>query len=225
MKPLPRFPDRSEAGRQLGRRLAMLDLADPVVLALPRGGVPVAVEIAGALRAPLDLVLVRKIGVPDEPELAVAAVVDGGAPEVVVNDEVASSERVTRRYIDERTKAELAEIERRRNAYLQGRPRVPLEGRAVVLVDDGIATGASIRAAIAALRRKSPARLVLAVPVAPRDVIARLRGMVDGIVCLATPEPFHSVGTHYENFDQLSDAEVIGMLRSAALRTRPDSRG
>ena len=167
MKASQTFKDRRTAGKALAGRLAKLQLSDPVVLAMPRGGVPVAVEVARALNAPLDLVLVRKIGVPFQPELAAAAVVDGHEPEVVVNDEVVRLAGITRDYIDEQAKEELAEIERRRHAYLEGRPRVPQEGRTLVLVDDGIATGASVRAALAALRRKRPRRLILAVPVAP----------------------------------------------------------
>ena len=210
-----RFADRAEAGRELAKVLVARKIDSPVVLALPRGGVPVAVEIARALKAPLDLVLVRKIGVPFQRELAAAAVVDGGEAEVVVNDEVVTLAGVTQDYIAEQTKIELAEIERRRRVYLEGRPRVPLEGRNLILVDDGIATGASIRAAIAALLRKSPKRLILAIPVAPRETVKLLRNKVDEIVCLEVPEPFYAIGLHYHDFHQVQDQEVVRLMRTA----------
>jgi putative phosphoribosyl transferase len=174
-----RFANRQAAGRALAGELTKTHLVAPVVLALPRGGVPVAVEIAKTLRAPLDLVLVRKIGVPFQPELAAAAVVDGGQPEIVINEDVISLAGLDRDYIDRQAKRELAEIERRRQAYLGGRPLVPLEGQTLIVVDDGIATGASIRAALRALRRRKPKALVLAVPVAPADTVEALRAEVD----------------------------------------------
>jgi putative phosphoribosyl transferase len=182
------------------------------VLALPRGGVPVAAEIARALEAPLDIVLVRKIGVPFQRELAVAALVDGSAPEVVVNRDVAESAGIEQSYIDAQAKQELEEIERRRRVYLQGRARAPVEGRTVILVDDGIATGASIKAALRALRRRNPKALILAVPVAPLEAIDELRKMVDEVVCLRMPEPFVAIGIHYIDFHQVSDSEVIELL-------------
>jgi len=196
----------------LAEALAAKHLAAPVVLALPRGGVPVAAEIASALGAPLDIVLVRKIGVPFQRELAVAAVVDGEVPEVVVNEEVAKLAGTSSTYIDRAVKQELEEIERRRKVYLQGRARAPLEGRTVILVDDGIATGASVRAALRALRRKQPKALILAVPVAPPDTIEDLRKEVDDIVCLRAPESFFAIGVHYIDFHQMSDDEVVGIL-------------
>jgi putative phosphoribosyl transferase len=209
-----RFVDRAEAGRKLAKELAARKLDNPVVLALPRGGVPVAVEIARALKAPLDLVLVRKIGVPYQRELAAAAVVDGSQPEVVLNNDVVTWTGITQDYIDEQAKIELAEIERRRRTYLQGRPQQALEGRNLILVDDGIATGASVRAAIAALRRKAPKRLILAVPVAPHETITLLRKEVDEVVCLEMPEPFYAIGLHYRDFHQVPDEEVVELLRS-----------
>ncbi len=206
------FADRVEAGRALATELAKKHYEDPVVLALPRGGVPVAAEVAEALDAPLDLVLVRKIGVPYQPELALAAVVDGEHPEVVVNEDV-------RRYagVDEdefeRIKAdEIRELERRREKYLQGRDKVPIEGRTVIVIDDGIATGATARAALLGLRRGNPKKLVLAVPVAPPDTVRQLRGEVDDLVCLDTPSPFFAIGAFYRRFDQTSDGEVIELL-------------
>ncbi len=213
MKYEDRFADRTEAGRKLAKELLKRKFENPVVLALPRGGVPVAAEIARALKAPLDLVLVRKIGVPFQPELAAAAVVDGGDPELVVNDDVVAMAGVTQTDIDRQAKIELAEIERRRQVYLEGRIRVPLEGRVLILVDDGIATGASVRAAIAALKRKSPKQLILAVPVAPRETVVALRGKVDEVVCLRTPEPFYAIGLQYRDFHQVPDEEVVRLLR------------
>lgn len=209
------FPDRMAAGKALARRLAQRQFADPVVLALPRGGVPVAAEIARALAAPLDLVLVRKIGVPGQRELAAAAVVDGAEPEIVVNEDVLNACGLDRAYINAEAKTELAEIERRRRLYLHDRPRVPLEGRTLILVDDGIATGASVRAALRALRRKRPKSLVLAVPVAPRETLEQLQGELDEVICLQTPEPFYAIGLHYRDFHQMSDEEVVELLGTA----------
>lgn len=210
------FANRREAGRALAQVLAAKPLVAPVVLALPRGGVPVAAEIASALEAPLDIVLVRKIGVPFQRELAVAAVVDGGEPEVVVNEDVARLADVTRTYIDAQAKRELAEIARRRDVYLRGRARVPLEGRTIIVVDDGIATGASVRVALKALRRKRPKALILAVPVAPLETVEALSSEVDEVVCLRTPDPFLAIGVHYGDFHQMSDDEVISLLAEHA---------
>lgn len=210
------FIDRTDAGRKLAAALRRLDLLNPVVLALPRGGVPVAVEIARELAAPIDLIMVRKIGVPHQPELAAAAVVDGDTPEIVVNEDIVAMTGVTRAYIDRQAGHELAEIERRRRLYLKDRPRVPLDGRDLVIVDDGIATGASIRAAISALKRKQARCIVLAVPVGPPDVLSILRREVDSVVCLEEPEDFHAVGSYYRDFRQLTDDEVVRGLREAA---------
>ena len=202
----------------LAKVLAKQNLEAPVVLALPRGGVAVAMKVARALKAPLDIVLVRKIGVPSQPELAAAAVVNGGAAEVVTNSDVVELAGISREYIDAAVKRELEEIDRRRRVYLQGRPRVPLEGRTVILVDDGIATGASVRAALRALKRKAPKTLILAVPVAPPEVVDALRTEVDELVCLWVPEPFFAIGMHYADFHQMSDAEVVELLAEAGER-------
>ena len=217
MKPsdMVRFASRRAAGRALARAVARRRLVDPVVLALPRGGVPVAAEIARLLRAPLDLVLVRKIGVPFQPELAAAAVIDGADAQIVANDDVMAMVGLTRADIERAARRELAEIERRRQVYLQGRERVPLEGRTLVLVDDGIATGASVRAALTALRQRRPRALILAVPVAPADTIAALRPEVDDVICLKMPEPFLAIGLHYRDFHQLSDTDVVRTLARA----------
>ncbi len=207
-----RFDSRAAAGKLLGQRLKTLNLVDPIVLALPRGGVPVGVEVARALAAPLDLVLVRKIGLPYQRELAAAAVVDGATPEIVVNDDVLERSGIDRREIDDQAQQELAEIERRRQVYLKGRPRLSLEQRTLVVVDDGIATGASIRAAMTALRRKNPRRIVLAVPVAPDDTLDDLQLLADDIICLEIPKSFRAVGLHYVDFHQMSDKEVVDCL-------------
>ena len=206
------FIDRVEAGRLLGRRLAALRLLDPVVLALPRGGVPVAAEVARALHAPLDLLMVRKIGAPGQPELAVAAVVDGDPAEIVIDEQSLRLCGADRAYVDAEAARELKEIERRRALYLRGRAPVPLAGKSVVVVDDGIATGTTVRAALKALQRSKAARLVLAVPVAPADTVAQLRAEVDDLVCLSQPEFFYAVGAHYRDFHQIEDNEVIALL-------------
>lgn len=207
------FADRIEAGRLLAKQVAALKLVDPVVLALPRGGVPVAAEVAAVLHAPLDLLLVRKIGAPAHRELAVAAVAEGGpAGELVLDAETMDLTGATPAYVEREAKAELQEIVRRRQVYLQGRAPVAVEGRSVVVVDDGIATGTTVRAALQALRRRKPSRLVLAVPVAPADTVALLRAEVDDLVCLAQPAFFHAVGAHYADFHQVSDDEVVAVL-------------
>ena len=221
-----RFVDRHEAGHLLGQRLADLALPAPVVvLALPRGGVPVGAEVARALGAPLDLLLVRKIGVPWQRELALAAVVDGDEPQVVVDDEVQRISGVERAYIDAEAARELHEIERRRRVYLRGGAPLSVADATAVVVDDGIATGTSVRAALKALRRRSPRRLVLAVPVAPADTLQTLRAEVDDLVCLAQPEPFHAIGLHYDDFHQLDDAEVLADLDALAAARRSPPRG
>ncbi|WP_372623028.1 phosphoribosyltransferase [Falsiroseomonas sp.] len=191
-----------------------LRLRDPVVYALPRGGVPVAAEVAAALGAPLDLVLVRKIGAPGQPELAIGAVVDGDNPEVVLNADIVAATGATSAFIAAARRRELAEIERRRARYLAGRAPMDPTGRAAVLVDDGIATGASARVALHALRRRGAARLVLAVPVAPPETLQALRGEVDEIVCLLEAELFFGIGAFYRDFHQLSDEEVIASIAS-----------
>lgn len=187
-----------------------------VVLALPRGGVPIGAEIARVLGAPLDLLLVRKIGAPWQPELAVAAIVDGIPPDIVIDEETSAMTGVDRDYIEAQARLELQEIERRRSVYLAGRTPVPVEGATVIVVDDGIATGTTVRAALKALRRRHPARLVLAVPVAPSDTLAALSAEVDEIVCLEQPYPFHAIGLHYVDFHQVGDDEVVAALEAAS---------
>jgi putative phosphoribosyl transferase len=199
-----------------------LAAADPVVLALPRGGVPIGFEVARALEAPLDLVLVRKIGAPHQPELAIGAVVDGKHAETVMNEDIVKVLGIPERYIAEERERHLAEIERRRRLYLGDRPTVDLAGKTAIIVDDGIATGATMRAGMRALRRASPRRLVLAVPVAPADTAEMLRAEVDEFVCLMIPEFFGAIGNFYEDFQQVSDSEVIEMLRRSADWQRTD---
>lgn len=208
----PAFHDRVEAGRRLATALGHLQKAHPLVLALPRGGVPVAAEVARALAADLDLLLVRKLGAPGHPELGIGALVDGADPHVVLNEEVVRQVRPSQAYLREEMARQLEEIERRRRAYMGDAAPIPVRGRTVIVVDDGIATGGTVRAALLGLRRAAPARLVLAVPVAPADTIDALQDECDEIVCLAQPDPFFAVGIHYEVFDQTSDAEVVALL-------------
>jgi putative phosphoribosyl transferase len=209
----PEFKDRDEAGRALAARLADEHLPAPVVvLALPRGGVPVAGRVAQRLKAPLDLLLVRKIGAPWQSELAVAAVVDGDQPQIVVDDATSAATGASRSYIEERAQEELQEIERRRALYLRKRAPVPVAGATVIVIDDGIATGTTMRAALRSVRRRGARQLVLAVPVAPHDTLTQLRREVDSIICLVEPWPFRAIGFHYADFHQLSDEEVIAVL-------------
>lgn len=210
------FRDRTDAGRQLSSRLLHLKDQHPVVLALPRGGVPVGFEIAKALEAPMDLVLVRKIGVPWQPELAAAAVVDGDQPQIVENPEVMQAVGLTEDFIKEEAERQLEEIERRRRLYLGGRSRVDLKDRTAILVDDGIATGATTRAALKGTRRVGPKRLVLAVALAPPDTLESLRGQTDEVICIETPSYFGGISMFYEDFHQVSDDEVIDLLNRAA---------
>lgn len=210
-----RFLDRHEAGRKLAQDLLRYADQRPAVFALPRGGVPIGYEIAKALRAPLDLILVRKIGVPFQPELAAGAVVDGDEPQVVLNPTVVEPLRLSEAFLKEETDRKLVEIEERRHAYLSGRSRVDPRGTTAIVADDGIATGATIKAALRAIRRREPARLVLAAPVAPPETVEALRQEVDAVHCLETPEFFMAIGIFYENFHQLSDDEVVKLLAEA----------
>lgn len=196
----------------MAQALSGYDDRHAVVLALPRGGVVVAAEIAAALGAQLDLVLVRKIGVPNQPELAMGAVVDGAAPIIVRNEEVIEASGVTTRQFEIACAREQAEIERRRRSYIGERAAVEITGQVVIVVDDGIATGATMRAALQATRRREPNELVLAVPVAPAETIAQLQHEADRVLCLETPEPFWAIGYFYRDFRQVSDEEVVAIL-------------
>lgn len=206
------FKNRSDAGRKLARALAGYKDQHPVILALPRGGVVVAAEVAAELAAPLDLVLVRKIGVPAQPELAMGAVVDGPTPIVVRNEDILRFAGIDDPEFASVCKRELAEIERRRQRYLGNRERIDIAGRVAIIVDDGIATGATTRAALHATRMRKPKKLVLAVPVAPTDILGAMRAEADEVICLEDHELFGAIGYFYFDFHQISDAEVIDIL-------------
>jgi predicted phosphoribosyltransferase len=207
-----RFKDRADAGRKLAARLAPYKTDKPVILALPRGGVAVAAEIASALDASMDILLVRKIGAPMQPELALGAVVDGREPIIARNPLIVESTATTEQEFKGLCQEELAEIEHRRQRYLGDRPALDLSGRVVVIVDDGIATGATVRAALQATRLRRPSKLVLAVPVASAEAIDSLRHEADEIVCLGDMGPFGAIGYHYDDFRQLTDEDVVGTL-------------
>jgi putative phosphoribosyl transferase len=225
------FLDRRDAGRQLAAHLLDYRSENPVVLALPRGGVPVAFEIASALNAPLDLVLVRKIGVPFQPELAMGAIVDGKDPEIVVNSELVAELAISDACIKKEAKRQLVELERRRATYLAGREPVPIADATTIVVDDGIATGATAEVALRSVRRRKPRRIVLATPVAPPEALDRLKPYADAIVCLATPTSFGAIGMFYQDFTQISDEEVIALLlrsppvKEALRRSEHPARG
>jgi predicted phosphoribosyltransferase len=218
-----RFANRSEAGRQLATALESHRLDRPIVLALPRGGVPVAFEIAKALDAPLDIAFVRKIGAPGHPEFGIGAVVDGRKPEMILNEAVVRALRPSPSYVEAEMARQLAEIERRRRLY-RIEPK-DLAGRDVIVVDDGIATGGTIHAVLRAVRRQKPARVIAAVPVAPADALPQLSEHADDVVCLLAPEDFGAVGVYYDDFRQTSDDEVIDLIRRAsAFGRRPPAR-
>lgn len=216
-----RFRDRHDAGRQLAERLTeYAGRDDVVVLALPRGGVPVGFEVARALDAPLDVMVVRKLGVPGQEELAMGAIASGGVR--VLNEEVIRMLHLPDESIARVAASETDELERRETAYRGDRPMPDLEGRTVILVDDGVATGSTIRAAIAALREQRPGRLVVAVPTAPPEVCELLRQEADELICLISPENFMAISVWYDEFGQLDDSEVRSLLAAAA---RPEARG
>jgi putative phosphoribosyl transferase len=209
------FRDRCEAGLILGEAVGALHgLRDPIVLALPRGGVPVAFEVARRLEAPLDVLIVRKLGAPGQEELALGAVASGGAE--YLNEELIATLQMPGGMLDRIRERETAEVERRSRRYRGDRPWPELRGRSVIVVDDGAATGATALAAIAALRRQSPAEVVMALPVAPRDTCDRLRAAADRLVCIRSPELFLAIGIWYRDFGQVSDEEVVALLRMAA---------
>jgi putative phosphoribosyl transferase len=215
MREVP-FRDRDEAGTLLGRELArrLGDRGDIIVLALPRGGVPIGFAVAQSLSAPLDVFVVRKLGVPGHEELAMGAIASGGVR--VLNDEVLGYIPVTKQAIEDVTTREQQELERREQAYRGTRPPLDARGRTAIVVDDGLATGSTMRAAVQALRKMQPRAIIVAVPVAARQTCIDLRAEVDDLVCLRTPEPFQAVGLWYENFDQTTDEEVHDLLDRAA---------
>ncbi len=219
MEDLP-FRDRTQAGQLLSRKLAgYADRGDVIVLALPRGGVPVGYEIAKALRAPLDVFLVRKLGAPGQEELAMGAIAAGGVR--VLNEEVVRALGISPRVIDSVAARELRELARRDQLY-RGRRRAPrVASRPVILVDDGLATGSTMRAAIQALGQKKPSRIVVAVPVAAAPTCEELAGLVDEMVCYATPEPFYSVGFWYDDFSQTTDDQIRDLLERAGKELIP----
>jgi putative phosphoribosyl transferase len=220
------FRDRSEAGRMLGEEMARRfgNREDVIVLALPRGGVPVGYEVARALRAPLDVFIVRKLGLPGHEELAMGAIASGGVQ--VLNEDVMGWMPLSRKAVDSVVERERIELVRREKAYRGDRPPIEVEGRTVVIVDDGLATGSTMRAAIRALRKMRPEAIVVAVPVAARETCEALRSEADEVICLRTPDPFDAVGLWYRNFEQTTDAEVHELLgreehdRSSGHRSR-----
>jgi len=212
------FRDREEAGRELGIRLRALDLGgDLLVLGLPRGGVPVACEVAEALAAPVDVLVVRKLGAPHNRELAVGAVAFGGV--TVYNDALLEMLNLTEQDLEPTRRSELAELERRERAYRGGAAPVAVTNKTVILVDDGVATGATMHAAVLATRRLRPQRIIVAAPTAASDSVERLERVADQVVVLETPEPYYAVGAWYAEFPQLRDEEVVARLAAAASRT------
>jgi predicted phosphoribosyltransferase len=212
------FADRAEAGRRLAEMLQHLKLARPVILALPRGGVPVAAEIAAALAAPLDVLIVRKIGTPANHELAMGAIVDGDPPVTVRNEDIIVHQGVSEASFAAAREREHAEARRRRELYVGARPHPPLTGRDVVIVDDGVATGATMRAAVQAVRAAQPTRLVVAVPVGAADALSELRREADSVVCLETSVLFGAISLYYADFRQVSDETVVALLAASDRR-------
>jgi len=213
----PRFRDRADAGRVLANELAgYAGRNDVIVLALPRGGVPVAYEVARSLGAPLDVFLVRKLGLPGHEELAMGAIASGGVR--LINKDVVDTYKVSNAQIESVAEAEQKELERRERVYRDARPLPSLQGRTIILVDDGLATGATMRVAVLALRQESPAKIVVAVPVAAEETCVDFRTVVDEIVCAETPAPFYAVGLWYEDFAQTTDEEVHELLNATAKR-------
>ncbi|MEI5682023.1 MULTISPECIES: phosphoribosyltransferase [unclassified Mesorhizobium] len=217
------FRDRREAGKKLGMELQKLRLHQPIVLALPRGGVPVAVEVAKALKSPLDLIIVRKVGAPGNPELAVAAIVDGDPPDVVLNREIIEAYSLDDDELRTLIAKEQPELERRRLAYRGKHPPLSIAGKTVIIVDDGAATGTTMKVAIRGLKRRSPREIVVAIPVAPPETLIELAQEADWIVCLRQPAHFRALGYHYLNFPQLTDDEVTFALAKSK-RQRNASR-
>jgi putative phosphoribosyl transferase len=212
---LNRFKDRAQAGELLAQRLSSYaGRNDVIVLGLPRGGVPVASVLAKKLQLPLDIILVRKLGMPGQEEFALGAIASGGTR--YLQEDVVRAYAIPEASIDQVVTREMAELERREKAYRSARPALPLQGRVLILVDDGLATGSTMKAALLAVRKQQPARVIVAVPVAPPQSVAKLGEDADEIICLRTPEPFFAVGSWYENFGQTSDEEVIRLLSESA---------
>ena len=217
------YINREAAGRMLARRLMSYAHSDVVVLGIPRGGVPVAKEVADALDAPLDIIVVRKLGAPGQPELGIGAVVDGDHPRTIFNQDIVEHLGISDEYIEAEVARQLKEVKRREAAYRGGRPKIPIAGKTVIVVDDGIATGSSVRAALRGVRRQKPRRLILAIPVAPAESIETLQSDADEIVCLETPEDFFAVGQFYRDFRQVSDEQVKAILTKQPAETHPQA--
>lgn len=213
------FDDRRQAGEKLAELLGGYKTQDPVVYALPRGGLPVGAAIAERLNAPLDLVLVRKLGAPGQPELAIGAVADGAAPACALNEGLIRELDVSKAYIDKVKAAGLAEIDRRRTIFFRDHAAISPKGRCAILVDDGLATGATMEAAVKSMRQAEASKVIVAVPVAPADVAAKFERIADAFICVETPYPFYAVGAHYGFFPQLDDTDVLRILAEA--RKRP----
>lgn len=213
-----RFRDRADAGQRLADQLAQelpwLEQARPVVLALPRGGVPVGYEVARTLHAPLDVIVVRKIGAPGQEELGIGAIAPDGTK--VLDSAAIAALGITATYLEETVARELTELRRREHLYREGRPVINVEGRTAVLVDDGLATGVSARAALLALRKEQPSRLVLGVPVCAAETLAVVAKDADRVVSVITPDRFYAVGVWYDDFSQTTDEEVVALLREAS---------
>jgi predicted phosphoribosyltransferase len=210
----PRFPNRTEAGRSLADKLReYANRRDVIVFGLPRGGVPVAFEVAHALHVPLDVFVVRKLGVPWQPELAMGAIASGGVP--LLNPEIVQQFGISEREVQDVIDREQRELERRERQYRGSRPNVDVHGKTVILVDDGLATGATMRAAVEALRNAGAERIVVAVPVSSPDTCDSFRGIADDVICAVTPEPFHAVGLWYQDFSPTTDQEVHDLLSRA----------
>jgi len=213
------FNHRRHAGRRLGACLASHRAADPVVVGLPRGGMVVADEIARALEAPLDVVVVRKLRSPRDSELGIGAVAEGNPPEVVIDDDALSTPGVTPEYVQDEIERQLHEVRLRETVLREGRRPVPLAGRTVIVADDGIATGGTMRAALQVVQRSGPHHILLAVPVIPAEIVSVLAPLVDQVVCLRAPRYLHAVGAFYREFDPVSDGEVVALLANARART------
>jgi putative phosphoribosyl transferase len=219
------FQDRTDAGRQLAAELLSYKEQRPLVLALPRGGVPVGYEIARALQAPLDILLVRKLGAPGSPEFAIGAIVEGNPVESFLNRDIVAYLGVPKSYIEDETARQTREIERRRDRYFRGRLPADVKDHTVIVVDDGIATGATMRVALQALRRRQPRRLVMAVPVAAATTIDAMRNEADDLVYLDAPLDFAAVGQFYRDFRQVEDETVIALLAEAAKESGRSTEG
>ena len=207
------FEDRRHAGKLLAETLVTMKIREPVVLAIPRGGVVVAYEVAIRLRCPMDVIIPRKIGAPFQPELAVGAVTEDGT--IYVNKDIVAAIGVSESYLESEAQSQLREIKRRAQVYRKGAPPAEVSGKTAILVDDGVATGATMKAAILSLKKYSPKKIIIAVPVGAKETIDEFRKQVDEIVCLHVPESMYAIGEFYRNFEQTTDQEVVSFLELA----------